>query len=952
MSVRTDVINLNVNVNGNKAQNELNTLKKRAADLKFEMEGLNKRTTEYKNKKAELAQVQAQMDSLKKSIGITALTQKELINELTKLKALKGSVAPFSDEFKKLEKDIKTVEKRLYDVKNGTQGLASFFFRINDQVKQFGVLAAGYLGFQFITSQFQNIIRNGAKVSDQLADIRRVTGLTAVETERLNIQLSGLNTRTSTEGLRNIAIIAGKLGVAKEDIFEFTAAVDQLVVALGDELGDADQITTQLGKILNVFDEEGKVTGDNLLKAGNALVDLANKGVASGGFIVDFTQRLAGLAKTANLSLAASFGLGAGLEELGQRSESSSTALIKVLGAMGTDVPKFAKIAGKSVEEFTKILRESPEEALIQVSEALVKGKKGFDEISAAFDAAGEDGARVVTTLSVIGGKAEFMRGKIQDAGTALQSTSEIQEAFALKNETFGATLDKLGKEFNKLVTSSAVTNFLKDATQATLDFIRWLKDLPTWLNENRTVLIALTGILITYISAKTRATAAFALFRIQYGLMIAQTRIYTALLSIAKAAIIAYTFVKDVLTNKIKLATVAQQFFNNVVKANPLAFTIGLLAAAATAFSYFASSVTKANDAAKNNADVMGEVNKATQDTKSEIASLSAIMTSSTASTNEKTAALERMRNINRESLGDLTLENIATQEGINIIAKYIKSLDQLADAKAKVNLKSKLKEQLLETDNTLMGLEVEKANTPKLTGAKKFALGNDGKFFGMGDRNEYDVNEDIKKETENKGKIINRIQALNTDTQNQIESYRKLIAGKSTQLKGLKQDSDEAKKLARDIATDQKALNILTGLDNGAPGTGTTITGGNTITASNAVTLRLLKKQKSDLEEAYEGIDVTNTKALTENFKKREALQRQIDALEGRNAKKTSGQKEVDQLKKDAEAFKKEIEKLQRDLQISGMGADEQEIARIQDKYADLLARAKKVQLRPDDR
>ena len=47
--------------------------------------------------------------------------------------------------------------------------------------------------------------------------------------------------------MRDIAIVAGKLGVAKDDIIGFTEATDKLVVALGDELGNADEITTQLG---------------------------------------------------------------------------------------------------------------------------------------------------------------------------------------------------------------------------------------------------------------------------------------------------------------------------------------------------------------------------------------------------------------------------------------------------------------------------------------------------------------------------------------------------------------------------------------------------------------------------------------------------------------------------------------------------------------------------------
>ena len=68
-----------------------------------------------------------------------------------------------------MQKQIEAVDKRLYDVRNGVQGFSSFLSRIKDEVKQFGVAAAAYLGFEFITSQFRNIIAGSAKLSDSLA---------------------------------------------------------------------------------------------------------------------------------------------------------------------------------------------------------------------------------------------------------------------------------------------------------------------------------------------------------------------------------------------------------------------------------------------------------------------------------------------------------------------------------------------------------------------------------------------------------------------------------------------------------------------------------------------------------------------------------------------------------------------------------------------------------------
>jgi len=461
MSVRTDTVNLIINVNGNAAQNQLNELRKRAADLTFEMKNnLKKGTEEYIAAAAELKDVKTDMAAIKQQIGITSLSQKELVAELNKLKALKGSMTPFTQEFKDMDRQIKAVESRLYDVKNGVTGLASVFSKVGDSVKQFGLLAASYLGFQFITSQFKNIIQGAGKLSDQLADLQRVTGLTATEADNLNSSLGKIDTRTSTSGLREIALIAGKLGVAKEDIFGFTKAVDQLVVSLGDELGDADQITTQLGKILNVFD--GKINGDNITKLGNTFVELANTGASTGAFIADFDQRLSGMAKSAGITLGALSGLGAGLEEMGGRVESSSTAIQKLIVSINSDVPKAARIAGVSVEDFTNLLKTDGTEALLKYSEGLVKNKDSFAAVTASLKDAGEEGTRTIETISKMGQNADYLRGRIDLGRTSIERTSAVTEAFALKNETLGATLDKLGKKFYALVYSSGITTFLK----------------------------------------------------------------------------------------------------------------------------------------------------------------------------------------------------------------------------------------------------------------------------------------------------------------------------------------------------------------------------------------------------------------------------------------------------------------------------------------------------------
>lgn len=471
MSVISDTINLLVNINGNQAQNNLNELRKKAADLTYEMKNnLKKGTQEYITAAGDLRKVNADMTALKQSIGITALSMKELNAERKKLTTLVNSSTPLSKEFKDYNAQLQKVITRQNELRAQTTGTVSVISKqASEAAKGIGMLAKAYLGFSFL----KQVVSDVGKFQDQLADLRRVTGLTATEAQNLNQALLSIDTRTSAEGLRNIAIIAGKLGVAKGDLLSFTQAVDKLVVSLGDELGNADEITTQLGKILNVFD--GRINGDNISHLGNAIIELANAGVATGGFLVDFTQRVSGIAKASNLSLGATLGLAAGFESLGLRSESSSGALQQILTKIASDIPKAAKIAGVSVKQFNELFADKPQEALIQYAEGLAKNKETFAAVTSSFKDAEEKGIRVGQTLLAIASNSELLRKDVDLGSQSITRLSEQEEAFALKNDTVAGSLEKLKKEWDKLIDSKGVSNFLKGVTDELTGLVKAL---------------------------------------------------------------------------------------------------------------------------------------------------------------------------------------------------------------------------------------------------------------------------------------------------------------------------------------------------------------------------------------------------------------------------------------------------------------------------------------------
>lgn len=680
MSIRTDQVNLIVNVNGDKARKELNDLRKNSADVSEELKGLKRGTQEWIDKSNELKTINTRMNELKNSMGLAGMTLKELQNELKKLNAMKGSLTPQTKEFDDLQKKINAVTDRLYEVKNGVYGFGATLNKIKDEIKAFGAVALAALGLDFLAQQFTSIVQGAGKLSDQLADIRKSTGLTDDEVKKLNKSFGELATRTSTSDLRDIAKVGGQLGIAKDQILGFTESVDKLNVALGDEFaGGAEEITNVVGKLRNTFtDIKSDNVGDDLLKIGNALNLLGQEGIATAPIVSNLAQRIGSAGQIYGMTAGQTFGLSAAMQELGITAERGGTAVVKVLQKLSKSPEDFAKIAKMGTAEFTNLVNTNITGALQKVAEGFASSKGKATEFAEKLADAEIGSAAITEVFAKLGTNTSMVTEKINLASGALQGNSSIMAEFNLKNETFGATLDKLGKEFNKLVTSPGVTNFLKGAIDGLLTFIKGISALPNWISQN--------------IKALTAFGATLLLLRLDAFAVFLQQIIYSLGMYIVSGK--AATFWTGALASAQKLLTLALQA--TIAASIFLAFKINELEKEHNNYlkslSATATKLRNDNEARKQAVEIMKDQVVNTQ-------LLVMKINSENTSYAEKEKLLKQLKESSGGYLNALTLENIKTQEGTTLLNNYVKALYAKAEAQAKEELlvdKMKKLEQL----------------------------------------------------------------------------------------------------------------------------------------------------------------------------------------------------------------------------------------------------------------
>lgn len=377
-------------------------------------------------------------------------TSRQLKNEIAKL-------TPGTDEFIKKSKELQQVNGRIADIRKEVNGLGGVFGSLKQAVSSnlFTMVSWGAA-----IGAAGSIIRGAYKtISDfdeSVANLAKTTGLSKEAASDLAKEVIKIDTRTPVTQLIELASAAGRLGLKGQDIVDFTEQSDRAFVALGDSLeGSAEEIGLTLGKIGSNFDLEKKYgVGEAINKIGSALNELGANSKATEGPIIDFTQRLAGVAAQAGLTNPEVMALGALFDESGQSIEVASTTFNTLLPAMGKDVERFAKVAGMNVDEFSTLIKDKPFEALKAVAIGAKSSEKGLVGLSETLANYGVDSARAASIVGVLSENTDRLTELQAIANKGFEEGTSLMNEFAIKNDTVNAQTEKLSKNYDAMIIS------------------------------------------------------------------------------------------------------------------------------------------------------------------------------------------------------------------------------------------------------------------------------------------------------------------------------------------------------------------------------------------------------------------------------------------------------------------------------------------------------------------
>lgn len=382
--------------------------------------------------------------------------------------ALKNKIAENTEKLKQFDAETNRHHRSVANYSGGilqaSKNLGMLLLRITGVVGAFEVLRRA-------TSSGFNVL---VDYDEGLAGIQKTTGLAREEAIKLTDSLQKLNTRTSLSDLMGLATAGGRLGLQDSELLEFVEATDKAFVALGDTLeGNAEEIGNTLGKISAVFGDEAEFgVGAAITKIGSALNELGANSKATEGNIIDFTQRVAGVASQADISSEDIMALGALFDEAGQSMEVAGTTLNILLPEIGKNVEHFAALAGQSVPEFTKLLEEDAFEALKMVAVGAQSSEKGIVGLTETLENFGVDSARAAGIVGVLAGNIDRLNELQGISNKAFKDGTSLQDEFNVKNATLGATVDRLSEAWGNWIIGLNESNGAIGTLKTAIEFV------------------------------------------------------------------------------------------------------------------------------------------------------------------------------------------------------------------------------------------------------------------------------------------------------------------------------------------------------------------------------------------------------------------------------------------------------------------------------------------------
>lgn len=565
-----------ITANAAVAKKVMDELQQRIDGIKQKMQQLDTTTDagkkEFKKLEKELVSYNSAVtqnvtntERIRKAINnLSGTSLKELRRALVAAKSELGKTFENDPNLKKRQQDVKTLQAQIDKLTGAVNKHGSAW---STALKNLTAYAGLFQVFNAVKGTVTSAIKKNFEYSSSLTDIRKVSGLTMQDVNKLSEELAKIDTRTSVDGLAQLAYQGAKLGMGKygvDGMAQFVKAADKINVAIGEEMGE--EALPALSKMVETMGLIPKMGIEKaMLATGSAMFKLSSTSTSTSTNIVEFAKRLTGVSRTAGITTDQLLALGSASDSLFLMPEVSATAMSKFIVALQKNHNLIEKDLGIQQGTIKNMYAAGHAmDAIVLVLEKM-RDKGNMNALGEIFKDLGSDGQKLITSMVTMSKNVDVLKDHLYESKEAFEEASAVTNEYKMQQQSAAGILDRANNLWEKAFVNPDGVESVKAMAQAWYDMSQMILQSPVFNNTLQAALwsvITACKVFITLLPLIANYFAALGIYKT-----------VSFLWELGKA---------------FKAAAAAQTLFNSAAKVNPyVAIASAILTAVGVVWSF-----------------------------------------------------------------------------------------------------------------------------------------------------------------------------------------------------------------------------------------------------------------------------------------------------------------------------------------------------------------------------
>lgn len=461
-------------------------------DIKRTMEVIAQKIQQLPAGSKYVATLRRQYSMLEQTLKGTRMSQSALNDILARSKKGKASLDELRRAYKQLEEELNQINTKSKEFVEKQKSMKELKKNIDEVTgaahKQGGAWSTAaknlvaYVGlfgaFNMIKQKITDVINLNFKYSDSLANVRKVTNWSMKDVEELSNSLSKMDTRTSLEGLTQLAYIGSRMGMGKygvQGLAEFAQASDRVNVALKEDLGDDAMLTlSKFVETMGEVEKHGGNVGEAFDSVSSSIFKLASTSTANGGNILEFAKRLTGLSKSAHITSDQLLGLASASDSLMLMPEVASTAFGKLITSLWTNYHDIEKMLGMQEDSLKDMMSKGQTmQALVKVLENV--SDKNLSSMDEYFKEFGSDGQRLKSVVVTMAQNIGVLKSHLKESSEAYREGTAVTKEYEIQQQTAQAILERANNMWEKAFVNPNGIDAVKEMAKVWYNFSKEL---------------------------------------------------------------------------------------------------------------------------------------------------------------------------------------------------------------------------------------------------------------------------------------------------------------------------------------------------------------------------------------------------------------------------------------------------------------------------------------------